>query len=41
MEKRREREGDESGVQRECASVPDVSDHGAFSWSSSPRSTLD
>lgn len=34
-------EGGESGVQRGCASVPDVSDHGAFSWSSSSRSTLD
>lgn len=32
-----ERQAD-AGVQRGYASVPDVSDHGAFSWSSSPGS---
>lgn len=31
-------EREERGVQRGCASVLDVSDHGAFSWSSSPGS---
>jgi len=35
---KRVREKDGYGVQRGYASVPDVSDHGAFSWSSSPGS---
>lgn len=36
-----ERRGSGSDARGWRASVPDVSDHGAFSWSSSRRSTLD